>query len=101
MTLEEAEKRFCKGIVKLQMRHQSHDCVSFGVVSDAVYADYPEFCNIKIVAHIRGTKFEAPRIDNVNSMSYAVYADENTQNYLHSYVSSATYRALRPEKYAK
>lgn len=101
LTQEEAAKQFCKGVVKLQMRKQSHDCISLGVVSDELYADYPEYKNIKIVAHIRGTKLEIPRIGNVNSMSYAIYADENTMTYFHTYISSATYKALAGEKFTK
>lgn len=101
LSQEEAAKHFCKGVIKLHMRKQSHDCVSMGVVSDELYADYPEYKNIKIVAHIRGTKFEVPRMDNVNSMSYAVYADENTITYFHSYISRSAYKALAGEKFTK
>lgn len=101
LTPEEAAKRFCKGLLRFQLGKQSHPCVSLGVETGELFPDYPEYKNIKIVAHIRGTKLEVPRIENINSMSYAIYADNNTITYLHGYISSGAYKALDGERYTK
>jgi len=101
MTPEEAAKRFCKGILKAQLRKQSNSCITLGFESSDLYADHPEYKNIKIVAHTRGVKLETPRIENVNSMTYAIYANKNAINYLQCFVSTGTYRALGTEKYTR